>query len=443
MKKVLLIGNGGREHCIAKKLSQSKTPVQIINFATAINPGIAEICGTKNIHVGDILNLKELRKIAELTKPDWAFLGPDDPIAIGSADVLGTMKIPSFGPTKKNAQLESSKSFTRNLLQKYNIDASPDFLVSTEVNDGNRADFFQKRSGNIVVKADGLLGGKGVIVAGDHFTDFEEAENFAEKSIEKFNRVVLEEKLEGEEFSLISITDGNVALHTPAIQDHKRALEDDKGPNTGGMGTISDEKNRLPFLNTEDIKSAEKITNQTLQALQKETGERYIGCMYGGFIKTKNGIRLIEYNARFGDPEVYNVLPIMKNDLVEVCEKAIAGNLAEVGELKFKSVATVVRYLCPKGYPENPIRDEQIFYTENEASKGEFFYASVGIDEGRMLLKGSRAVAISGVGKNIAEAKARGDELIKSFSGPLFYRSDIGTPELMQKRIDHLKALGI
>ncbi len=439
-KKILVIGNGGRENTIVEALLRSPQDVEVFNFASSINPGIKKLIGVGNIIVGNYMDLEEIKKVGNEIKPDFAVVGPDDPIGIGAVDALKEIGIGSFAPTKKNAQLESSKAFTRNLLAKYDIEGSPDFLVSTEVEDTqSRKDFYDKFQGSIVVKADGLLGGKGVLVGGEHFDNFEIAEDFAIKSIEKFDRVVLEEKLIGEEFSLISLVDGVTVLDTPAIQDHKRAFDGDMGPNTGGMGCISDERNSLPFLDKKDLEDAHQITVEVMDAIERKNGERFVGVMYGGFMKTKNGIKLIEYNARFGDPEALNILPILETDFVNICEKAIAGKLFEVGKLAFKPVATVVKYLCPEGYPDDPVKDVVINQKSNDLEH--VYFASVAEENGDLILKGSRAVGILGVGSTIDEARIDCEEKIKNFSGPLFYRKDIGTKELVQKRMDHIKKI--
>ena len=438
-KKILLIGNGGREQALCEALIRSPQKPRVINFANAVNPGIKALGA--EIIVGNYLDMDEVKRVATATEPDFAIIGPDDPIGAGAADALLEIGVKSFAPNKKCAQLESSKSFTRNLCQKYNVPGQPDYLVVSPPDKGDLGglsrqmkDFFKKLHGQIVVKADGLLGGKGVIVAGDHFSDFSEAEDFALKSIEKFGRVVLEEKLVGEEFSLISIVDGETVLDCPEIQDHKRAFVGDTGPNTGGMGCVSP----LPFVTKQDLAEAHEITRQTMKAVEAETGSKFIGVMYGGFMVTANGVKLIEYNARFGDPDALNILPILKTDFVTVCEKAIAGQLADI-TLEFEPVATVVKYLCPEGYPTNSAKNVEVKVAGELPTN--CYFASVGEEDGKYILKGSRAIGVLGTGSDLEAARLDCEAKIKNFSGPLFYREDIGTTQLMQQRIDHISKI--
>ena len=329
-KKVIVLGNGGREHAICFALSRSPQKPEIWNIATSVNPAIEKM----GIHIETLNSLENFSAIKTLLEKIEATLvipGPEAPLANGIADYCDTLGIPCFGPTKQCAQLESSKSWTRNILRNNGVsDACPDYLVSIEREDRQRKEFFEKWEGQIVVKADGLLGGKGVIVAGDHFKTFEEADAFAQKSIEKFGRVVLEEKLIGVEFSVLSVVDGETVLDFRACQDHKRVGEGDTGPQTGGMGVISDENGSLPFLTENDLQLAHDITVRSMKAVEKETGEKFVGIMYGGFIATQKGVQLIEYNVRFGDPEALNILATLETDFVDVCEAACEKELQRI-----------------------------------------------------------------------------------------------------------------
>ena len=241
---------------------------------------------------------------------------------------------------------------------------------------------FIKELGEYVVKADGLTGGKGVKVSGEHLANIDEGFAYAMECLNADGRVVIEEKFIGVEFSLMSFVDGVHVVDMPAVQDHKRALEGDKGMNTGGMGTYSDADHSLPFLRPGDLEAAHAITVKVAEAIYKETGKYFKGIMYGGFMAVKNGVGLIEYNARFGDPEAMNVLPLLKTDFIDVCERIIAGNLESV---EFENKATVLKYIVPEGYPENPRKGEKIeigevpagvkmYYGSVDARRMEFIY---------------------------------------------------------------------
>ncbi len=441
-KKIIVIGNGGREHAICYALNNSPQKPEIWNFATAVNPGIKEL-GVNIEVVPNIEDFDALKSFIEKVDATLIIPGPEAPLANGIADFCNSIGINCFGPTQANAQLESSKSWTRNLLRKHNInDACPDFIVSTEMNDDSRAEFFKKMDGQVVVKADGLLGGKGVIVAGDHFTSFEDADEFAKKSVEKFGRVVIEEKLIGVEFSVISIVDGMTVLDSRICQDHKRVGLGDSGPQTGGMGVISNENGTLPFLTDNDLKLAHDITERVMHACKKENGEDFVGVMYGGFIATKTGIQLIEYNVRFGDPEALNILGTLTSDLVDVCEKACEGKLHEIDKLNFEPIATVQKYLCAPGYPDAPEKGVKIELPSSwDENKVRVFHAGTKEENGQLLSSGGRVLGIVGLGANMDEANANCEAFIANTKSELFHRSDIGTEKLTASRSETMKGL--
>jgi len=433
MKRVLLVGNGAREHVIAETLKRSAGGVELGVFGGAENPGIKTLAS--DYRIGNVLDFEGLKAFAAEFKPDFAFIGPDDPIGAGAADALLTVGVKSVAPLKALAQLESSKSFTRDLVEKYKIPGNPRYKVFLN-EDGLQA-WMEELGGEYVVKADGLMGGKGVQVSGEHLKTTEEGIVFAKACIEKFGRVVVEEKFVGQEFSLMSFCDGSHVVDMPAVQDHKRAFEGDTGPNTGGMGTYSGADGSLPFLTADDLAAAHDITVKVAAALKAECGAEFKGIMYGGFMATKDGVRLIEYNARFGDPEVMNVLPLLKSDFVDVCERIIAGTLESV---EFERRATVVKYVCPEGYPTEPVKGEKIVVSEVPVGV-HVYYGSVDAREDGLYLLGSRAVAMVGVAETLAEAEALAEKAALSVSGPVFHRKDIGTAELIGKRVEMMKSL--
>ena len=435
VKRVLLIGNGAREHVMAESLKASSYHVSLFVVGGAKNPGIAELA--EEYLIADVCDIEAICEFAKEVKPDFAVIGPEAPIAAGVVDALLEMEIHSASPLRTVGRLESSKSFTRDLLEKYQIPGNPEFKVFTE-EDGLEA-FFDKLGDDFVVKADGLKGGKGVKVSGDHLNGKEEGLAYARECLADGDRVVVEEKLVGQEFSLMSFCDGANTVEMPAIQDHKRAYEDDKGPNTGGMGSYTCEDHSLPFLIGEDIRAAKDITKNVAKALFEETGAYFKGVMYGGFIVTKNGVKLIEYNARLGDPEAMNVLPLMNGDFVDVCEGIINRTLDQV-EVSFENKATVCKYVVPDGYPDNPCKGDKI--EVGEIPEGvKVYYASVDDKEDGLYLSGSRAVAFVGIADTLEEAEKLAQSAVGAVKGPVFHRKDIGTAELVGKRVEMMKEI--
>lgn len=428
----MLIGHGARENVIAETLKKNKG-VGLYSFMKSKNPGIASL--SEKTEVGSYSELEKIKDFAEKHKVDFAFIGPEDPLNLGVVDKLQEVGIPSIGPTKLMARLETSKSFTRNLLKKYNIDGNPKFKVFNKENFDEIKDFLNEID-EAVVKPDGLTGGKGVKVQGDHFNTKEEALDYCKEVLESHKSVIVEEKLDGEEFSLQCLTDGKTVVATPPVQDHKRAYEDDKGPNTGGMGSYSHENHLLPFLKKEHVDNALEITKKVVNALYEETGQYYKGIMYGGFILTKDGIKLLEYNVRFGDPEAMNVLPLLKTDFTSICQSIVVQELDRI-KVKFEKKATVCKYVVPEGYPDNPVKNEKVEVEKQEKAK--MYYASVDQKEDGLYMTGSRTIAFLGIGNNLEEAEKIAEEATNSVKGKVFHRKDIGTKELIQKRVEHIK----
>lgn len=431
--KILLIGNGAREHVMAEKLKASPKCDQLFVFAAAVNPGIRDLASI--YHVGDLNDTQAIQAFADENKPDFAVVGPEAPLANGVVDALKLIGIPAASPLKALAQIESSKSFTRELQAKYNIPGAPKF--KTFYSDEGMMEFAEEL-GQIVVKADGLKGGKGVQVMGDHFETLEEGVEYAKACIETDGKVVLEEKFVGQEFSLMSFSDGRHLVDMPPIQDHKRAYEGDTGPNTGGMGTYSAPKN-LPFLGEQDLKDAHEINQKTIEALEQELGEPYKGILYGGFIAVADGVRLIEYNARFGDPEAMNALSLLKSDFVEICQGIIKGNL-EMLDIEFEEKATVCKYVVPEGYPTNSKKGERVHI--GPLTDGvKLYFAAVNEDETGLIMTGSRALAFVGISDTLEEAEKLAQQGVESVSGAVFFRQDIGTQPLIKKRIQMMRNL--
>ena len=497
MKKVLLIGNGAREHAIAEALvTAGASGAELFVVGKTKNPGIFGLLNGGEYLMADVCDKEKIKEFAVRVRPDFAIVGPEAPIAAGIVDMLLEIGVHSASPLQTVGRLESSKSFTRDLLAKYGIPGNPKFKVF--YNEDGLSNFFDQlghppeagAGPDFVVKADGLKGGKGVKVSGDHLNGIAEGLAYARGCLADGGRVVVEEKLIGQEFSLMSFCDGSHTAGMPIVQDHKRAYDGDKGPNTGGMGTYSDSNHSLPFLKTSDIEEAQSITQQVAKALFKETGAYFKGVMYGGFIAVKDGVRLIEYNARFGDPEAMNVLPIMKTNFVDVCKAIIRGELGGM-KVEFENKATVCKYVVPEGYPDNPVKGVKIEMgsvggcgccggsgaggcraggdccsggngdcchaggggsgadgcragrSRSADSSGvlKTYFASVDARDDGLYLAGSRAIAMVGIADTIAAAEKLAQAGVESVKGPVFYRRDIGTKELIDKRIEMMKDL--
>jgi len=439
MPNILLVGNGAREHALAEAISRSKQKPRSFSFMKTNNPGIASL--SEKIKLGSYADLEAITGFATENKIEFAVIGPEDPLNNGVVDALEKIGIPSVGPTKSLARLETSKSFTRNLVSKYNIPGNPQFKVFKTI-DGVEA--FLNELDGIVIKPDGLTGGKGVLVQGDHFATKEEALQLCLLILKESASLIIEEKFDGEEFSLQCLCDGKTVVATPLVQDHKRRFEDDKGPNTGGMGSYSLPDHSMPFLKPKDMQDGLEITRQVAAALLKETGSPYKGIMYGGFIATKKGVKLLEYNARFGDPEAMNILPLLKTDFVEICRHIIAGTLDKL-KIEFEQKATVCKYVVPKGYglpADHPDAASSRAKIEvGDVGKARLYYSSVDKKEDGLYLSSSRAIGIVGIADTLEEARKIAEEGVKAVSGPVTYRTDIGTDALIQKRIDHMKKI--
>ncbi len=381
-----------------------------------------------------------LRRARE-EKPDFVIVGPEDPLAHGIVDALqNELGIPCIGPTKSLARLESSKAFTRQLLARHGIPGNPEHKV---FRDCEGLENYLNQLGQYVVKPDGLTGGKGVKLSDAHLYSTRQALEYCQELFQHGHAaVVIEEKLEGEEFSLQSFCDGTHVAHMPVVQDHKRAFEGDTGPNTGGMGSYSSEDHSLPFLTPRHVEQARAINATVARALFEETNQKYRGILYGGFMAVRDGIRLLEYNARFGDPETLNVLSILQTELIDVCEAMIEGALCQL-PICFAPLATVCKYIVPNGYPDQPEKGAELDLSAvaQESAGLKIYKAAVEEKGGRCYMTGSRAIAFVGIATNIEEAERTAEQAAAAVRGPAFHRRDIGTRQLLQQRIDHMKAL--
>ena len=439
MTHVLLIGNGAREHAIAEAIRRSAQTPRLYSFMKTNNPGIASL--SEKICLGRYDEPEAIVAFARDAGVAFAIVGPEDPLSHGVVDALTAAGIPAVGPTRSLARLETSKSFTRNLLEKYDIPGNPRFRNFTSL-DGIGA--FLGELDGIVLKPDGLTGGKGVLVQGDHFQTRAEALEHCRDILRIHPGVTVEEKLEGEEFSLQCLSDGRTVVPTPPVQDHKRRFVGDSGPNTGGMGSYSCADHLLPFLDANAVAEGLAITRKVAEAIRLETGIPYKGVLYGGFMLTRTGVKLIEYNARFGDPEAMNTLPLLKTDFIDVCGAIIEGTLDRLN-IEFEKKASVCKYIVPKGYglpKDHPDAQSTSAKIEmGDVGKARLYYASVDKRADGLYMSTSRAIGVVGIADSLGEAEQIAEKAVSAIKGPVDHRPDIGTKPLIEKRIRHMQQI--
>ncbi len=428
--KILVVGNGAREHAIVEKLSEDSDVYAVMSKN---NPAISRIA--KKTWICDIENPEDVKKAVDGTEFDLGFSSPDGTLAAGVSDALEEMGMKIASPTKSASRIEWDKSFMRNLMKKYSIHGLPKiFLASTH----DEAGFALDSLGDVAIKPLGLTGGKGVRLSGEHFTEDLEMISYCDELIGKDGKVLIEEKLSGEEFTLQAFSDGNSIALMPPVQDHKRAYVREEGPNTGGMGSYSTGR-ILPFLEDSDLDNAEKILQDVVDALRSE-GAPFKGVLYGQFMATSDGIKVIEFNARFGDPEAMNVITLLESSLSDVFLSISEGSLRKP---VFSEDSTVVKYLVPSWYPGSPpdYTTNTLISVDHEAIENagaKIYYASVYGEDGRLHLTNSRSFGILSKKPSLEEAESSAESACGKLKGPLRHRPDIGTKNLVQKKIDHM-----
>lgn len=428
---ILIVGSGAREHILAASLKRH-ADVKIFNIGGHVNPGIKDLA--EDIQTFSFKDQDAIKAYVAKHTFDFAWIGPEAPLEMGVSDLLWDLGVPTIGPKKKLAQLETSKGFTRELQKKYQLPGALEFKFFKNL-DGVEQ-YLRLLGSDYVIKADGLMGGKGVKLSGEHLHSHEEALSYCQEILNQGQSFVIEEKLVGSEFSLLCFCDGKTLVPMPIAHDHKRAFNDDEGPNTGGMGVYTDKDGLLPFVSSEDVQAALLISEESIKALQKEVGDTYIGIVYGSFMATARGVKLIEFNARFGDPEVINLLSLLETDLVEISLAMLKQQLKQM-HVRFKAQASVCKYVVPNGYPDAPIKD-QLIEIGALPLEVQCFYASVAEEGQALKLLGSRALALVALGNSITEAGVLVEQAIRQIKGPVFHRSDIGDKDLINRRIDHI-----
>lgn len=424
--KVLVVGCKGRETIIAKHLHASPYKVDIFNFGNCINPEMHSYCKDVRVFNDESNETNEIIKYAAEKDIDIAIIGSESYLEMGLSDKFLESGIKCFGPTQNLAQIETSKYFARDVMMFCGFESyCPKFQYFSTFNKNSILAFLDELNHNYVIKANGLCAGKGVKVFGLDIKTTEEAIQYCSDMILKYGVCLIEEKLEGIEYTLMSFTDGLTTIPMPVVKDYKRLLNNDEGEQTGGMGSISMSDHKMPFLTDDDIHTSQFINAAVVKHIQNlYPNEKYRGVIYGGFMKTKTGIKIIEFNSRFGDPEVFNILSILKNDFFELCLKVVNGELHNY-TIDYHNLSTCVTYLVPNQYPNRKVVNQ--IYVQNVINRNDITYADISVDsDGREFLNGSRGIALIGIGNTLLEAKTKSLVEVKNIHAPLHYRNDIG-----------------
>ena len=420
--KLMVVGGGGREHAIIKKLKENPSITEI--FALPGNGGMAKDATCVSIDAKDI---EGITAFAVENKIDYAVVAPDDPLVLGAVDALEAKGIPCFGPRANAAIIEGSKVFSKNLMKKYGIPTA-EYAVFHKIEEA--LEYLETAPIPTVIKADGLALGKGVIIAQTR----EEAKNAVHSMMEdkvfgkSGDQIVIEEFLTGPEVSVLAFTDGKALVPMVSSMDHKRAGDGDTGLNTGGMGTVAPN----PFY-TEEIaeECMRTIFLPTMDAMNKE-GRTFKGCLYFGLMLTPNGPKVIEYNCRFGDPETQVVLPLLESDLFTVMQAVTNETLSET-EVVFKKENACCVIMASKGYPASYEKGFAMDIPEEIAHQ--VYVAGAAIKDGVLVTNGGRVLGATALAPTLEEAVSGAYELVKKISFEnAYYRNDIGKKALMQKR---------
>jgi len=437
--RVLAVGGGAREHAIVEALARSEA--EVFACLKNNNPGIAR---TANGHL--LVDEHDVQKVvayARANMVELAVVGPEGPLEVGLADGLINAGIPTASPTQSAARIETSKSFMRDLLSRHKVKGAIKYAIVDTIRDLELS--LDDLGMNVVVKPTGLTGGKGVKVVGEHLMTKQDVMAYGEEVLSKriggSAQIVLEEKLVGEEFTIQAFCDGERVVPMPAVQDHKRAYEGDKGPNTGGMGSYTQWDGLLPFLKRAEYDAAVRIMKDVVVALKKENSE-YRGAMYGQFMLTKEGPRVIEFNARLGDPEAMNVLSLLNSDFAKICQNMAHGSISKK-DAKFLGKSSVCKYVVPEGYGIKSLAGEEIRVDEDAISKegAIVYYASVNEKDGKVYTTTSRSVGIVGISDTIEDAERTVELALRHVSGRIHVRHDIAKRAMLDAKIARMNKI--
>ncbi len=412
--KIMVIGGGGREHAIIKKLKENKEIEKI--YALPGNGGIAQDAECVAVGATDIKGAVDFAKNNAI---DFCVVTPDDPLVLGMADALREIGVPCFGPSKDAAIIEGSKVFSKNLMKKYGIPTA-EYEVFSDMESALK--YAQTCPIPTVIKADGLALGKGVIIAMTREEAIDAIHSMMEDKIfgESGSNVVIEEFLEGPEISVLSFTDGKTVVPMISSMDHKRALDNDMGLNTGGMGTVAPNPYYTPDVAKECM---DKIFLPTINAMNAE-GRSFKGCLYFGLMLTKNGPKVIEYNCRFGDPETQVVLPLLESDLFTIMKAVENGELTE-DLVKFSSKHACCVVMASEGYPTK--YDKGFEITVDDGVDACIYVAGAALKDGKVVTSGGRVLGVTATADSLEEAIAKSYKAVEGVHfDNAFYRKDIG-----------------
>ena len=407
--KVLIVGGGGRCHALVTVCKKSKLVNEV--FCAPGNAGMKGLCTLVNISDTDIYKLKDF---AIKMKIDLTIVGPEVPLSMGIVDLFQSENLKIFGPTKRAAEIESSKEFAKDLMKKYNV---PTAKYETFSDFEKAKEYIEKTGVPTVIKFDGLAYGKGVVVAESMEKAVESLDNMLKKKIFGEGKVVIEEFLEGPEFSFMCLVQGDIVIPLDIAQDHKREGEGDTGENTGGMGAYSP----VPFISKDDVKFTYENVMKKVAVSMIEEGREFSGVLYGGLIKTTEGIKVIEFNARFGDPETEVVLPRLESDLVDIICQLLERKDPKV---KFSNEVSLGVVLASKGYPRTYEKGKEIKGLKIEEN---IFHMGTKFHDEKFLTNGGRVLFVVGKGKTFIEAQKDAYNLVAKIDCEnLYYRKDIG-----------------
>ena len=421
--KILVVGGGGREHAIIMKLAESKRTDKL--YCAPGNGGISKYAECFDVKATDIDGIV---KLAKQLAVDMVVVAPDDPLVLGMVDALNAEGFMTFGPDKAAAIIEGSKVFSKNLMKKYNI---PTAAYEVFTNSEEAVEYIKKQNTYpTVIKADGLALGKGVVIAQNEYEAIDAVYSIMEDKIfgESGSKLVVEEFLTGPEITVLAFTDGNVVVPMVSSMDHKRAYDNDEGLNTGGMGTIAPNPY---YTNTVAKESMEKIFIPTIKAMCLE-GRKFKGCLYFGLMLTPNGVKVIEYNCRFGDPEAQVVLPLLDTDLVDIFEAIYNEKLSEL-DIKWKNEHCSCVVMASGGYPKKyPTGLEIIGLDDMGQTEGAFIYhAGTKFTDGKFYTAGGRVLGVTATGETLTAALNKSYAAVSKINFEnAHYRKDIGKKAL-------------